>query len=256
MSLVSIACGLAASDAWAASSPPLFDKPLQERHRPLPRDPLNPQFKPELSCYVYPGLMIKQTDMGEIGAARIGLIRLAPKAKAPPCVRKPAKGEIDLVEGHESAGNFRGIKGPFVLVDAPESIQGGLALSFFDFDGRKLFEDLLQGNGLQQVELLKTDPTQLRLRYRRLFPAECSLYTDPAGCWQSIRQATGLNEKSPPDCRADYESMAKAEAPERVQSVFKNPSVIDYDAELIVALKGPQQRAAPVSAAVRCWPAE
>lgn len=256
LSLVSIACGLASSGAWAANAPPLFDKPLYERHRPLPRDPLNPQFTPELSCYVYPGLMIKQTDMGEIGAARIGLIRLNPKTQAPPCVRKPAKGEIDLVEGHASAGSFRGIKGPFILIDAPEGVQGGLGLSVFDFKGNQLFEDLLQGNGLQQIELLTAEHTQLRLSYRRLFAAECSLYTDPTGCWQSIRQATGLTQTAPPDCRADYETMAKTEAPEHRPSVFADPSVIEYDAEVIVELRGSLRQAVPASPALRCWPAE
>jgi hypothetical protein len=252
LTLATIACGLPLSNAYAAGASTLFDKPLHEQHRSLPRDPVNPQFKPKLSCYIYPGLMVKQTDMGEVGAARIGLIRLAPKAATPPCVRKPAKGEIDLVEHNESAGYFKGIKGPFVLIDAPEGDQGGLGLSVFDFDGVKHHEDLLQSNGLQVVESLNAN-TQLRLRYRRLFPAECSLYTDPTGCWQSIRQVTGLTEATPPDCRADYETMAKSETPERRQAALQDPSVIEYDAEAIIDLKGAQQQSKPVSPALRCW---
>src|ERR1035437_947655 len=65
----------------------LYDHPLEVRHVNLKADPLNPQGKRKVSCFTYPQFVVKQVDLGEVGADRISIVP-AVSGKATPCRQK------------------------------------------------------------------------------------------------------------------------------------------------------------------------
>ncbi|PLK50641.1 hypothetical protein [Uliginosibacterium sp. TH139] len=250
------------TSAHAQDAQPLFDQPIQEQHLRLPPDPLNPHTKPEVACFHYPGLMIKQVDLGEKGAARLAIIPVPPDKKAPPCTRQKARGER-VVDSTDWAGYFEGVKAPFVFFTSDDGRNDGQGFAVFTQEGRKIFADL--SSGLHRIELLS--PPQrpedrpwhsslLKLRYERIHLASCSLRAAPEACWQTIRQATGLSASQPPDCSASYEAEEKRVPAGLREQVAADPSVIAYEVEVVLDDGGTVQRVTPVSDARGCWAAQ
>ncbi len=257
--LVAGMLGLAISPAWAAETSGLFDRPLRELHLPLPPDPDNPQAKTQLSCYYYPHLMIKQVDLGGDGADQLSM-SFVPKGQAAPACRRENGKDEKIVAAW--SGYFQGVKGDYVFFSG-EGANGGEGLAVFgSAETTPLFTDLT--TKLQAVTL--TGPVQdidqrpwyenpLLLRYRRVYLAPCSMRADAAHCWIRIRQVTGLAQASPPNCDAAYEAMEKHAPQEQLAGVRADPSVIEYEVEAVLDGSG-VKRIVPVSAALKCGPAE
>ena len=51
-----------------------YDQPLEVRHVRLKPDRVNPQAKREVACFSYPHFLVKQVDLGEVGADRLSII--------------------------------------------------------------------------------------------------------------------------------------------------------------------------------------
>lgn len=235
-----------AAAAWAADPAGLFDKPLREEHVPI----ANPQAQSEVTCATYPGFMVKQVDMGEVGAEQLSILPLAKGAK-PACKRENAKGEL-VVPPDAWGGYFKGAKGQFVFFDADDGWNGGMGFAVFNAaDGAKLYESAAQ----RFVSIDQPQGSeQIRLRFDRLYQAPCSLRADETGCWQIIRQATGLAAAPPPDCRASYEAEEKR-LPDRLKEVDADPSVVEYRIEVMLA-PGQPPKETPLSPAKRCFAAD
>jgi len=107
---------LCPASSWGRDgrTPSLFDKPLLEKHAPLPRDPANPQFKPLLSCFYYPLFMVKQVDLGEEGAEQLSILYREKGREQPLCRRANAKDEM-VINPNEWTGYFKGVRGKFVF---------------------------------------------------------------------------------------------------------------------------------------------
>ena len=252
--------GLVCSSVWAATPSLLFDKPLHEKQLPLPPDPGNPQSKPMLSCFYFPHLLVKQIDMGEVGAAQLSMTFVPKGQQEPACRRENAKDEkvINTWDGY-----FKGVKGGYVFFDASDGSEGGQGFAIFSADGNdKLFDDL--AGDVHSIELMA--PVQdvdqrpsyenpLKLRYQRLYLAPCSLRSDEKTCWGLIRQATGLTEKSPPDCSASYQAAEKQTSPEQLKATMADPSVIRYEVEVVLDGRG-VIRVTHASKATGCYAAE
>jgi len=245
--------------AGAIVSSPLFDKPLDETHTQLPLDPDNPQSKPVLSCFYYPGFMVKQVDLGDMGAEQLSILPRAKGSAEPQCLRANAKDEI-VIGPKEWGGYFEGVKGSFVFFHAEDGFYGGLDFGVFSADGRKLFEDLasLDKSGIAFTTLAmlsdpknETDPAII-LRYRRVYAAQCSLRADEKACWSEIRKITGLPQTAPPSCTAAYEA-EKKRLPEYANKVDSYPSVITYEVEVVLNERNPVMRVAPVSKTTECY---
>lgn len=264
---VLLVCGLlfgpASSSTWAGGTPSLYDKPLRETHLPLPRDPSNPRNKPMLSCFYYLHFMVKQVDLGEEGAEQLSILHEVNGPAEPPCRRANAKDEI-VIDPKAWGGYFEGAKGNFVFFHAEDAFNGGLGFAVFDgIRGKKLFEDEAElDKGIIKfaaIAVLK-DPnsksgTVIRLRYQRVYPAQCSLRADKGNCWKSIQRATGLKNTTPPNCAAAYEA-EKKRSPEWADSVDSDPSVIAFDVEVVVAAKNTTVRVPIIQKAMECHPAE
>jgi len=243
-----VSCGVSFALALplpcAADSAALFEKPLRETRAPLPRDPDNPQSKPILSCFYYPHFVVKQVDLGELGAEQLSIIPVPKGQTAPDCHRANVKNEM-VIDARQWSGYFKGVKGDFAFFDADEGADNAMGFAVFNgLDGTKLFEDVTAG--MRAVELTSppsgvADTAAVKLSYRRTYQASCSLRADEKNCWSKIREATGLADLAPPDCAAAYKGAAA-----------KDPSVIGYSVEVVLDLRHTAPRFTPTSKATGC----
>jgi len=204
----------------------LFDQPLDKTVVALPPDPLNPHRKPKRSCTRYPGFLVKEVDLGEVGAEEQTILPLPMGAKTPACEAK-LKHEI-VIKPALWSGSFDGAKGGFLFYDAGDGVNGGMPFAVFSAGtGKKLFEDARAGQGFASVAL---ENGALVVRYRRVWLAPCSLYADAGRCWKKIMARTALAPSARPDCSAKYRDTIKA-WPRAVETTVHLPTVIAYEAE-------------------------
>jgi len=243
LSVATIACSLAVSAEAAA---PLFDKPTKQVKQALPKDKDNPQAKPALTCVYFPHFMVKQIDLGEPGADQLSILPIAAGGAAPACKRDNVAGEIVLKEW---SGYFKGVKGDYIFWDADDGWNGGLGFDVTTADGKKIMEDVAK-HDFRAVDLAG-DGT-LTLRYTRVYGAPCSLREDAQGCWQKVKDQTGLADPAP-DCKAAYEKEMKR-TPKFAQDVIKDPTAIDYD--VVTTISGGTAKIAAAGKALGCRPEE
>jgi hypothetical protein len=255
--------------AAAAAAPPsgVFDKPLRTERVVLPKGNAE---KRELTCFYFAGLRVKQLDLGEVGAAELAILPLAPSASPIACRRQAAPGEI-VIPSKAWSGYFKGVRSGFVVFDAEDGSNGGLGFAVFDGrDGRKLFEDMAVGN----IRAAEAAGAEIRLRYRRALLGKCSVPHDGAACWARIAaQMAGVTAAAEPDCAAGYLKAKTEMARGRCEAQHgdagcldgemkrldeqrwnETPSVIGYDVEADIGPSGHSVRA--TGGALSCWPAD
>jgi len=203
----------------------VFDAPVKVETRRLPKDPLNPQAKPHITCTRYSAFTITEVDLGEKGAEKLAITPVETK-----CAVETA-GEIRIpLEGY-----FKGVIGDYIFFDASDGWDGGVPFTVFSPKGDKLFEDSVE-NG--EFALARREGAVLSMRYTRVFHAPCSLYERTAQCDGEVTSLTGLGGEgaSPateiPDCKAVYDAELKKTAPEYVEALKASPSVLHYPVEL------------------------
>jgi hypothetical protein len=229
--------------AAAADGPLPFDKSVKVVRVPLPRDPGNPQARPEISCTYYPRFGVKEIDLGEPGADRLSIIAAGQTA-----CRRDMRGET-IVSADDWTGYFKGVKGDYVFFDAQDGWNDGMGFAVFTPDAKKIFEDTAK-----KWTAIEATPSGLVLHYERVWEAPCSLQAGETACWQRIRHDTGLSGASPPDCRAEYVREQKR-TPKFARQVLSDPTIIDYDVRATIDPKG--HKVVPASGkALRCRPAE
>lgn len=242
----------------AASSTQLFDPALGKQDQPLPADPANPQAKPTLSCFYYPHLLVKQVDLGEVGAEQLSVLFLGEGKPPPACQRENARGE-QVIAGWN--GYFRGVRAGYVFFDGADGWNGGTPFAVFSPQGEKLFSDTaIQLHSIRAMH--RPQPSSQRpwyenplvLHYRRVYLAPCSMRVDAQACWGQIRQATGLSGQVP-DCSSGYAVQEKQAPAAQLAGVRANPNVIEYEVEAVLDGRG-VIRIEPISPALACYPAE
>jgi hypothetical protein len=238
---------LLAEAAGAASS--LYDKPVKMLRVKLPPDPENPQARARVSCFYFARFMVKEVDLGEVGAEQLSILPLAGGPETAPCQRENAAAER-VIDPRDWSGYFDGVKGDYVFFSADDGWNDGVGFAVFGAgDGKKLFEDVAR----KGFHAITTIPAGLSLRYERVYGASCSLAEDKAGCWEKIRAETGL-AGAPPDCLKAYQR-EQERVPKFAAETLKDPTIIDYEAAVV--LEGGAKNVTPVSGkALRCRPAE
>ena len=227
-----------------AAAPSLFDTPKDTQVIKLPADLANPQAKPKRTCTYYPGFVVKEIDMGEVGAADLSITAIS--GEAPKCERDIAH-EVNI-DPETWSGYFKGAKGDFVFFDGEDGWNGGMPFAVFNGKtGRKLFSDTRKGDTYHAVE---TAGGALMLRYRRVWPGPCSLMADAKGCWKKIVAATALPDAVRPDCTVAYRK-EMARTPKFASSIPAMASVISYEAEARYA--GGKLTIKPAPGTVECW---
>jgi hypothetical protein len=217
----------------AAAAGDSFDKPLRRQRIPVPNELGN---RARVTCYFYAHFMVKEVDMGEVGAERLGIVPVAAGA-TPACSRERSKNEL-VVDPKDWSGYFKGVKGDFVFFSADDGVNGGMGFAVYNAStGRKLFDDVAQG----EIRL-EDQPNGLKLAYVRVADASCNMLSDTGGCWKKATAKLALGNASMPDCRAGYDKAAHALAKGRCQAARK-PDAACEARELKLAVK--QTNAAP-----------
>ncbi|NYJ09897.1 hypothetical protein GGI64_000916 [Rhizobium leguminosarum] len=212
------------SFAGAAATPVVFDKPIKVDVVALPKDELNPNAKPKITCSRYPAFMVKEVDLGEVGAEKLALL-----AADAPCERTS---ERERVIADDTAGYLMGVSGGFVFFRAADGWNGGLPFVVYDaVTGERLLDDSLDGDDFAAI---RSGKGELTLDFRRVYTSSCSLYVEGAGCAKAIAAETGLAPKQLPDCAAAYKAEIKR-SPDHASEIEKLPSVVVYPVELVYA---------------------
>jgi len=236
--------------AGAAPAPSPFDKPLSTERVPLPRDPDNPKGRPKVSCFRFARFVVKEVDLGEVGADQLSIIPLAGAGAGVRCQRANVAGER-VVAPTDWSGYYQGVKGDYVVFSSGDGWEGGMGFALYDArNGRMVFDDAYK----TAIHSLQAGPAGLTMRYVRVYRAKCSLRGDAAGCWRQIKLDTGLTAPAPPDCMAAYAREARR-TPKLAEEVRKDPTVIDY--AVTVSVHADAKTIAPVTGkAAACRPAE
>ena len=179
----------------------VFDAPLQTRHVRLPLDPQNPKAKRQVSCFYYRSIVVKQVDYGEVGAERLALLPVV-SGNARPC-RAVSEANEHVISSDSWSGYFKGVKSEYAFFDAPEGTNGGLGFMVMRVYGRKpLFEDTAQ-HGIESMDIQEGT---LRLRYQRVFAANCSVVSAGAACRDRLTRDTGVTDASLSACAQGYQA--------------------------------------------------
>jgi hypothetical protein len=254
-----LAVGALALPVFGETPSGAFEKPVHEQRIALAPDPYNPQAKAELRCFTYSSVLVKEIYRGEIGA-ELGLISLTPDRPQAACETTASEGQQNIDEDLMDVGQpgyFTGKIGSYLIFSAAEAWQGSEGVWVYSQLGNKLFADLTTQEGVKPslIPLHKTASGQaLKLRYRRVHQAQCSLFSDPQGCWQDIRLKTGLTGKAP-DCKQAYQQLLASMPAGQKQKGKEYPSLIEYEVEVIID-RNAVTSMAPVSGATRCWTPE
>jgi len=207
--------------AGASESPAPFDRPIKVDVVALPKDELNPDAKPKITCSRYPAFMVKEVDLGEVGAEKLALL-----AADAPCERAD---ERERVIEDDIAGYLMGVSGGFVFFRAADGWNGGLPFVVYDAaTGERLLDDSFEGDNFAAI---RSGKGELTLDFRRVYTASCSLYLDGAACAKAIAADTGLPLKQLPDCASAYKAEIKR-SPGHAGEIEKLPSVIVYPVEV------------------------
>lgn len=251
------ACGCAATPAS------LFDKPLREQHLTLPPNPAdpNPEAHPKVSCWYYPGLMVKEVDLDWVkGAAQLSMVHVQKGKPAPVCKRENIDGE-HVVDGQEWSGYFQGVRQGYVFFGGDDGVNGGEGFAVYDDSDRKVFADVADGVSSIEPMLPPRDPElrpwyyhPLVLSYRKVYVAPCSMRSDAAHCWALVKRATGLAQSAAPDCEAAYKAQEQTTPPDQLDGLRKDPSVIVYAVEAVIDGQG-VARLTPGATVLKCYPA-
>jgi hypothetical protein len=201
-----------------------FDAPLHVQQVRLPPDPQNPNAKRKISCFYYRSIVVKQVDYGEVGAERLALLPVL-SGNATPC-RAVRESNEYVIPADSWSGYFKGVKSEYAFFDAADGTNGGLGFMVMRVYGRRsLFEDIAQ-HGIESMEIQEGT---LRLRYQRVFAADCSVLTTGSACRERLAHDTGVAEASLSICAQGYQAARQPDT----------PTVIVYEVEASLNDDGP-----------------
>lgn len=195
-----------------------FDQPVAVDNVELPANKGNPDARPTVNCYRFKGFMVKEVDLGEVGADKLAI--LPEDAK---CVRDDA---AEKKVSDPVAGYFLGAKGDLAFFQAPDGFNGGMPFVVIDTKTiKKLFYDSFESADFERID---QEGGRLTLDYVRTYSADCSLYLDGTACAQKIKRETGLGTTAQlPDCTEAYNA-EKKRTPEYAKEIEQLPSVVSY----------------------------
>jgi hypothetical protein len=250
-----------------ASGP--FDSPLKVRKVPLASDPQNPKVRRQVTCFYYRSIVIKQVDYGEVGADRLALLPVLSR-NATQCHEDREASEY-VIPADTWSGYFKGVKADYAFFDAPDGINGGLGFMVLRlYDRKAVLEDVAQ-HGIKSIDY---EEGVLKLRYQRVFAANCSVPAGGESCSDALVRDTGVSAGSLSICsqgyRAAREAMAKAHCSAQgthLRGCFEEelnrldeqrwgetPTVIVYEAE--ATIKSGTLVTTPRSDALACHPSD
>ena len=248
-----------------------FDKPLSKKMVDLGPSESNPKthgqkIRGKVTCYYYPGFMVKEVDLGEKGAERLAVVPAGKTATS--CTRARGKRE-KVVNPDEWSGYFKGVKGNLVFFDADDGWNGGMGFVVYDAKTmKKIYEDAALG----ALKFSDDSGPNVSIAYTRVVDGGCNLPKEQAACWSAIQKKLSLEAGAAPDCKAGYEKSAQAMAEARCsgnpkadpecmakelslarQQANDASSVIAYPVSVVLSASPAVKQ---VAGKVRCWPSD
>jgi hypothetical protein len=195
-----------------------FDQPVGVDNLDLPADKANPDAKPAVNCYRFKGFIVKEVDLGEVGADKLAILPEDAKCEREDAAEKKVTDPV--------AGYFLGVKGDLAFFQAADGSNGGMPFVVVDTKtGKSLFSDSFEGADFEKIN---NQGGKLVLDYVRTFSADCSLYLDGTACAQKIKKETGLGDVAKlPSCDESYNA-EKKRTPDYAKEIEQLPSVIAY----------------------------
>ena len=195
-----------------------FDQPVAVDNVDLPPNNDNPDAKPAVNCYRYSGFMVKEVDLGEVGADKLAILPENAKCERDDSAEKAVTDPV--------AGYFLGAKDSLAFFQAADGFNGGMPFVVIDTKTmKKLFDDSFEGADFEKIDV---EGGKLVLDYVRTYSADCSLYLDGQACADKIGKETGLGTVARlPDCGAAYDA-EKKRTPDYAKEIEQLPSVISY----------------------------
>jgi hypothetical protein len=246
---------------WADS----FDQPVRKQTVDLGPSPDVPGTHAHVNCYYFPEFMVKEVDMGEVGAERLGILPVTPQNPAK-CV-KPADTAEKTIGSDDWSGYFMGVKMNYVFFGGADRINNALPFAVFDArSGKKLFEDSAKA----EIVLTPLVDGTLSMSYLRVVGEDCFILKE-ASCWDRMREKYGLGKAPAPDCTKGYDSSADLMAKDRCadqkdkiaciaketplarRQMYESPSVISYQVKVTL---GAAAVVKPDEGEIGCWPAD
>lgn len=199
-----------------------FDQPVSVDNQDLPPNKGNPDAKPAVNCYRYKGFMVKEVDLGEVGAEKLAVLPEGAKCQRDDAAEKAVSDPV--------AGYFLGAKGTLAFFQAADGFNGGMPFVVIDTSSmKKLFDDSFEGADFEKID---NDGGKLVMDYIRTYSADCSLYLDGQACADKVAKETGLGTVAKlPDCGVAYEA-EKKRTPDYAKEIEQLPSVISYPVTL------------------------
>lgn len=198
----------------ATAVPVLFtsgtDAPLKtDRIELPPRCALCPPGR--LTCAYYPAFMVKEVDLGEIGAEVLAIVPRAPKGPAPACNVARGAGELSVSGGASPwFGYFEGALGRFVFFRSADAPSGAVPFAVYDaVGGQRILVDEASG-----PVRLRARGAQVGISFVRLVLAPCSPLAGGEPCWRRIKEELGVGDPAP-DCASAYRKANEASAEAR-----------------------------------------
>ena len=203
-------------------TPTQFDEPVAIDNLDLPADKANPDAKHVVNCDRFKGFMVKEVDLGELGAEKLAILPEAAKCVRDDPKEKPVKEDL--------ARYFLGTKGNLVFFQAADGWNGGMPFVVIDATSmKKLFEDSFEG---EDFEAINVDGANVTIDYTRTYSADCSLYLDGTACAKKLNETLGLGTVAKlPECGPAYDA-EKKRTPDYAKEIEQLPSVISYQATL------------------------
>ena len=214
------------STSYAEDEEDFFDKPIKTDVVKLPKNPELPDNEPSITCDRYAGYMVKQIDMGELGAAKLAIL------PADAACEETTAGEKVIKD--DMVGYFMGAKGNFVVFSASDGFNGGLPVVVMDAATQKHlfdFSTFLGEDGEAPLfSKLEVKDKTFKASFTNVYSADCSLYDSDKACVDKVKAATSL--ATLPDCKKVYDDMISG-SPEYADDIKKSGSVLVYDVDLV-----------------------
>jgi hypothetical protein len=204
-----------------------------------------------LTCFYYPGLLVKQLTNDWIkGALFLSFLRF--DRARPPCVKEHSPDEKVLSEW---SGYFRGqVKGDLVLFRAADGEDGGMPFAVYDSKTqKKIFEDNAyyvwmwnpklrpRRSPFNDIRVRTTPDGSVVLTYLRVLSTECDIPNKGSECWPPLVQKLGLKIAAVPGCIWWDENQTAG------------TSAVAYPVETSLF---PTPMTKNISGPLRCWPAD
>lgn len=256
LALLVVAIVLGNSAASSVARTESFDIPVRKTIVNLGRSPYlmpNNPAQIQLSCFYYPGFMVKELNNPGLKGVRWVTITPVINEDRPACRLAHASTERFVAKEWWS---FEGAKGSLLFLSAADGDNnGGMPFRILDWkSGRKIFEDSVWWSG--HLDFVPTSDGNMSLRYLRVVGGDCSVPKDGMSCWSKFRRHYGLALATVPNCtgyrhEGDKEWVAGDEGvpPEKIDT----PSAIAYPV-VVELFPRPSIRAVP--GPVKCTPVE